>query len=245
MRPGVIAGFRAGILAIAAGLPLLPAVARGEGSLGGLVAGTTDYVFRGISQTRGGPAAQAGVNFQTDGGWFIGAWASTVDPNPGPGPTAEFNLFGGHGWQLGSAWNARLTYVHYAYSGDAYHVDYDYDELIGAIGYRDQLVASVSWSPNTSRYAGYEVARDRSAYSVDVVGRWSLYGPVAAVASVGYYDLHDLFGTGYTYGSLGVACSFEHLELDAAFYSTSGQAKDLFGPDVAGSRWSVTAAWRF
>jgi uncharacterized protein (TIGR02001 family) len=245
MWPGVIAGFRAGMLAIATGLPLFPAVARGEGSLGGLVAGTTDYVFRGISQTRGEPAAQGGIHYQTDGGWFMGAWASTVDPNPGPGPTAEINLFGGHGWQLGSAMNARLTYVHYMYAGDSPYLDYDYDELIGSIGYRDMLVASVSWSPNTSRYSGYSVARDKTTYSFDLVGRWTLHGPVAVIGGVGYYDLNDLFGTGYTYGSLGLACSFEHLELDAAYYSTSGKAEDLFGPQVAGSRWSVTAAWRF
>lgn len=245
MRPREIASFRAGILAIAAGLPLLPAVARAEGSFGGLVAGTTDYVFRGLSQTRGGPAAQGGLHYQSDSGWFIGAWASSVNPDHGSGSTVEVNLFGGYGWQLGPAWNARLTYVHYLYTDDTPYVDYDYDELIGSIGYRDVLVASVSWSPNTSRYSGYEVARDRTAYSVDLVGRWNLYGPLAVVGSIGYYDLHDLFGTGYTYGSVGFACSFDHLEIDAALYSTSTQARDLFGPDVAGSRWSLTAAWRF
>lgn len=245
MRPRVNAGLRAGLLAIVAGLPLLPDVARGEGSVGGLVAGTTDYVFRGISQTRGGPAAQGGLHYQTDGGWFIGAWASSVNPDYGSGNTVEINLFGGHGWQLGSAWNARVTYVHYMYTDSPPYLDYDYDELIGSIGYRDMLVASVSWSPNTSRYSGYEVARDRTAYSFDLVGRVGLHGPVAVVGSIGYYDLHDLFGTGYTYGSLGLACSFEHLELDAAYYSTSARAKELFGSEVAGSRWSLTAAWRF
>ncbi len=245
MRPGVNGDLRAGILAISAGLPLLPAVALGEGSVGGHVAGTTDYVFRGISQTHGGPAAQAGLHYQTDRGWFIGAWASSVNSHHGSGSTVEVNLFGGHGWQLGSAWNVRLTYVHYLYTRDTPYLDYDYDELIGSIGYRDVLVASVSWSPNTSRYPGYGAARDGTAYSVDLVGRWNLYGPLAAVGSIGYYDLQDLFGTGYTYGSLGLACSFEHLELDAAYYSTSDPATELFGPDVAGSRWSLTAAWRF
>jgi hypothetical protein len=30
-----------------------------------------------------------------------------------------------------------------------------------------------------------------------------------------------------------------------AFYGTSDQATELFGSDVAGNRWSLTAAWRF
>ena len=245
MRPSAIAGFRAGTLAIAAGLALLPCSTRGEGSFGGMVAGTTDYVFRGISQTRGGPAAQGGLHFQSDRGWFLGAWASSVNPEYGSGSTVEINLFGGHGWQLGSDWNARLTYVHYMYTDDTPYLDYDYDELIGSISYRDQLAASVSWSPNTSRYSSYGAAHDGTAYSVDLVARRSLYGPLAAVGSIGYYDLHDLFGTGYTYGSLGLACSLKHLELEAAYYSTSDPATELFGPEVAGSRWALTAAWRF
>lgn len=245
MRPRDIPGFRASMLAIAAGLALLPAIARGEGSVGGLVAGTTDYVFRGISQTRGGPAAQGGLHFQTDGGWFVGTWASTVDPTPDSDPAVEINLFGGHSWQLGSAWNARLTYVHYAYADDAPYLDYDYDELIGSVGFRDLIVGSVSWSPNTSRYSTYGLARDRTAYSFDLVARWRLHGPIAAIGSVGYYDLHDLFGTGYAYGSLGLACSFDQLEFDTALFSTSTRAKELFGSEVAGSRWSFTVAWRF
>ncbi len=40
---------------------------------------TTDYVFRGISQTNEGPAVQGGFDFHHDIGIFLGIWASNVE----------------------------------------------------------------------------------------------------------------------------------------------------------------------
>lgn len=245
MRPEVVAGFRAIGLLLGAALSTAPMAGHADGVLGGLVAGTTDYVFRGLSQTRGGPAIQAGVHYRMDSGWFAGIWGSTVDLNRGAGSTLELDAFAGRDWQLGEAWSARMTAVHYAYPNDTPYLRYDYDELIGSVAYRDRLVASVAWSPNTSRYSSYGVAENRTAYTFDLVGRLGLRGPFAAVGGVGYYDLEDLFGSGYTYWSAGLACTLDHLHIDVAFYGTSGTATELFGSEVAGDRWSLTAAWRF
>jgi hypothetical protein len=62
---------------------------------------------------------------------------------------------------------------------------------------------------------------------------------------VGYYDLSDLFGTGYFYGSTGLAATFDRLRIDLTYFDTEREATDLFGPEVAGDRWSVTVAWSF
>lgn len=40
---------------------------------------TSDYVFRGISQTNSSTAIQAGLNYQHDSALFLRAWASNVD----------------------------------------------------------------------------------------------------------------------------------------------------------------------
>ncbi len=42
------------------------------------VAATSDYVFRGISQTDGDPAIQGGVDY-SHGLFYVGGWASNVD----------------------------------------------------------------------------------------------------------------------------------------------------------------------
>lgn len=245
MQPGAVAcaGFIRSLLGLAAlGAPVAVLQA---GAVGGLVAGTTDYVFRGVSQTRGGPAGQAGIQYRFGDGWFLGAWGSGVDLNRGTGSTVELNFFGGRSWQLGPAWSARIAAVHYMYPNDTEYLSYDYDEVVGTVSFRDRLAASIAWSPNTSRYSNYGVARYQTAYTFDLVGRLPLFGPLSAVGGIGYYGLQDLFGTGYTYGSVGVACNFDHLQVDMTFYSTSHTAEELFGPEVAGNRWSLTAAWRF
>src|SRR5262245_2646296 len=61
-------------------LGVTPAFA--DSSFSGNVALTSDYVFRGISQTQGDPAIQGGFDFTTNVGnapFYAGAWASNVD----------------------------------------------------------------------------------------------------------------------------------------------------------------------
>lgn len=43
------------------------------------VTATSDYVWRGISQTLGEPALQAGIDYEHASGIYAGLWASTVD----------------------------------------------------------------------------------------------------------------------------------------------------------------------
>jgi len=54
---------------------------------------TSDYVFRGVSQTTEEPAVQIGVDL-TSGGFYVGAWASNVDF--GDETDAEFDIYGGY-----------------------------------------------------------------------------------------------------------------------------------------------------
>ena len=41
---------------------------------------TSDYRFRGISQTQNGAAVQGGVDYAHESGFYIGNWNSTVSP---------------------------------------------------------------------------------------------------------------------------------------------------------------------
>jgi uncharacterized protein (TIGR02001 family) len=219
--------------------------ARAEGSVGGHLAGTTDYLFRGLSQTRGGPAAQVDLHYQTSTGWFAGAWGSTVDLNRGSGATVELNAYAGRAWSIGGPWNVTVTAVQYIYPNDTAYLPYDYFELVASVAYDDRLAVTLAWSPNTSRYSSYGVSRDQQALTYELVGQWPLRGPLSATGSAGYYDLSQLFGTGYFYGSAGLGGTFERFRVDLAYFVTNQEATDLFGPEVAGDRWSLTVAWRF
>ena len=47
--------------------------------ISGNVALTTDYRFRGISQTDRNPAVQGGFDWSHDSGFYLGTWGSNVD----------------------------------------------------------------------------------------------------------------------------------------------------------------------
>ena len=245
MPTSAIVRSRVPVWTLGCALAVLPTTARVEGAAGGHVAATTDYVFRGMSQTRGAPALQGDFHYEWASGWFLGAWTSTVDLNPGPGPTLELNAYAGRSWPVSPAWAARITAVHYGYPGDMPALSYDYDELAGSLSFRDRLVASIAWSPNTSRYSGYGAAHDGTALSYDLVGQWPLWAGLSAVGGAGYYDLEDLFGTGYGYWSLGLTWAIRRLQFELGYFSTADRATELFGPETTGQRWSLTASWRF
>jgi uncharacterized protein (TIGR02001 family) len=228
-------------IVVAAGMP----GARAAGSSGGHLDVTTDYVFRGSSQTRGEPAAQADLHYQTPTGWFVGAWGSTVDLNPGRGATVELNAYAGRAWPIGGPWNAKVTAVRYVYPNDTAFLRYDYLELVASLSYEDRLAFTVSWSPDTSRFSSYGASRDEQTLGYEMVGQWPLRGHLSATGSVGYYDLSHLFGTGYYYGSAGLGCTVKRFRIDLGYFATSHEASVLFGPEIAGERWSLTAAWWF
>lgn len=63
-------------LAAATVLAMMPARANAETS--GSLALTSDYRFRGVSQTNRDPALQAGIEHASDSGFYAGAWGSNV-----------------------------------------------------------------------------------------------------------------------------------------------------------------------
>jgi uncharacterized protein (TIGR02001 family) len=228
------------LLQIAATLPSLAQTA----DWGGSVAVATDYVYRGISQTRGQPAIQAGLQGTTAGGWSGSIWGSTVDFTSGAGDSYEINLQLARTWALNADWTARLGLTHYMYPTGT-SLDYDYDELTGSLSYQGRITASVSWSPNSSRwgYGHYVEDREALAYELTMLQPLGMYWSVYAGA--GYYDLDDLFGTGYVYWNAGVAFTWAKVQVDLMHVGSEDTARELFGYEVIGDRWTAALSWHF
>ena len=66
----------------------------GRWSLSGNVAATSDYVFRGVSQSEGDAAVSVGAD-ATDGVFYVGGWASSVAFEGDDDTVAEVDLYGG------------------------------------------------------------------------------------------------------------------------------------------------------
>jgi len=98
----------------------------------------SQYVSRGVRQSWGRPAVQAGVDYTSPTGWNAGAWASTIDERFVEDGAVELDLYAGYGGSVGPlGYNATLTW--YKYPGaqvSATHTSYDYGELQGGLSWK-------------------------------------------------------------------------------------------------------------
>src|SRR5258708_24427980 len=70
-------------------------------AFGGNLAATTDYIYRGVSESDGA-ALQADLHGETRGAAFAGGWASTRGRGLQPGSRYGFDIYFGHRFELDS-----------------------------------------------------------------------------------------------------------------------------------------------
>jgi len=83
----------------------------------GNVAFTSDYVFRGISQTGGHTALQGGFDVAHTSGLSAGVWASNI--SWAPSTSLEVDLYANYGFSLSKDFSATVGYLAYVYEGNS------------------------------------------------------------------------------------------------------------------------------
>jgi uncharacterized protein (TIGR02001 family) len=240
----LVARLRRLTLAFAAIALSVAAPTRADPGLGGSVVVTTDYVFRGLSQTQNDGALQADLHYQWLAGWFAGAWGSNVRFEAPDSPTREYNLYLGYARQLTQDWSGRATVTHYGYLGDS--TNYNYDELAVSTDYQNRVFLTIAWSPNVTRYSyNYGAAHHRTETSYELNASQPLKFGISAAAGVGYYDLTDLFGRTYWAANGGLVYAIRGFQLDVTYFWVSNEARAIFGAPSAYDHWVATLLWRF
>jgi len=104
---------------------------------------TSDYIFRGITQTGGDPAIQGGFDYTHSSGFYLGTWASNVgwieDFQGYTKGNVEIDLYGGFRGNIGkSDFTFDVGAIQYWYPGDkpANIPDADTSEIYGAVGWK-------------------------------------------------------------------------------------------------------------
>lgn len=88
-------------------------------TISGNVALTSDYLFRGLTQTWGGPAVQGGADLTTSSGFAAGVWASSISDRSYPGASLELDLYASYGRPIDEDWSWRVGLYSYLYpNGD-------------------------------------------------------------------------------------------------------------------------------
>lgn len=140
---------------IGAGILGLAATAQADTNTGltANVGVTSNYVFRGETQTDDGPAIQGGVDYTHSSGFYAGAWGSNVD-FPGVGSGLEYDLYAGINFDVTQDVKLDIGYIAYNYT------DGTVDDAVGTkevfIGGKYQNFAAYFYNGNANNNNDYQ-----------------------------------------------------------------------------------------
>jgi uncharacterized protein (TIGR02001 family) len=212
-----------------------------NGSLGA----TSDFVYRGLSLTRGKPAAQASLDIEFPYEFYVGGFVAGADPNPGPSPAVEIDVWAGRYWRLANEFSLDLRLSQYTYPDDPRRVSYNRSELTTTLGFRNRLFVAAVYSPNTKAVGSAPGYKGDGAWALELSGRHPFNDRLALSAGLGHYGLDGVYGGSYLYWNATLTATFSPFELQVAYLGTSDEAEEHFRGDSVGGRLAVTALWRF
>jgi uncharacterized protein (TIGR02001 family) len=180
---------------------------------------TSDYVFRGVSQSDSDPAVSAGFD-ASYGILYAGFWASSVDEDF-VGGNLEIDYYAGIKPVLGPA-TFDFGILYYTYPGATDPVTGDSEVLELKAGVSGEILPSLSatgvvyWSPEAAADAGeYWVYEGTLAYSLPKV--W-VFEPTIS-GTYGFVDNLD-FDVDYEYWNAGIALAYDKFTFDFRYWDT-------------------------
>jgi uncharacterized protein (TIGR02001 family) len=222
-------------------LPLHCAAAAGWNASAGV---TSDYVQRGLSQTRGKPALQASAVYAGESGWYAGLWTSTIDtgqPAYGlDGADVELDLIAGYNHLTARGVEMDLQLMRYTYPGADDIVDYVHTEIAASVTYQGRLRATVDYSPDFSGISHAGVAYRTAATTAELSFQQPLTPHLSIGLAVGHRAIDADLGRDYDYGSVGLGIGLGRFSILIAQHWTDRNARYQFGSDLAGARTTLT-----
>ncbi|QTR50337.1 TorF family putative porin [Candidatus Thiothrix anitrata] len=94
------------------------------------IGATSNYIWRGATQTGDEAAISGGLDYEAANGWYAGTWTSSL----GGGGQYELDIYGGYAGKTASDVEYDVGAIHYAYPVGK--VDLDFTEVYGKVGYK-------------------------------------------------------------------------------------------------------------
>lgn len=221
-------------------------------SLSGNITLTSDYVFRGVSQTQNGPAIQGGFDYAHASGFYVGTWASNVDwvsLGYKEDSSMEIDLYGGYRGSLGDV-GYDVGAITYYYPGD---------DITGAIDPdTTEIYLGGSWKFLSAKYSyvvsdhfvGWTTAtggKTDGSYYVELNASHDLGSGWGVLGHVGYQDVKDNDDASYTDWKVGVTKDIGFGVATLAYSDTNAEdsAYTWAGEEVADGRVFVSFSKTF
>lgn len=228
------------------GLLLAPLAQAASPQWGGSATLSSNYLLRGVSHSSNDPALSAEVHAQFTSNFFASIGVITSRVRPQADTTPELSATLGIAGPLSETWIGRVSVTHYETPWSAFPDFYRYDEFTAELTFRDRWRLSASYSPNTSLYAPtYGPVSDGTTFAYETSYQHPLRPGLQVFAGAGYYDLDDLFGEGYWYGSVGASLTWRHWQFDLSWVMPEAAAQHLSYPGTAGQRLLATLTRNF
>lgn len=193
---------------------------------------TSNYLWRGVSQTDDKPAVSGGIDYAMDSGWYAGAWVSNVDF--GDDASHEFDWYFGYGGELGNGLSYDLGYIYYAYPDSAESDssnEYDFAEVHTSLSFSN-FTLGANYGVNNDDGAEWA---DGALY-VSLDAEFEVADGLSLAFHAGSYRFKDAFDAG-NYSDYGFSLSKNNFTLglsdtnmdndDVKFYLSYAIAIDL------------------
>jgi uncharacterized protein (TIGR02001 family) len=224
-------------LAAVASAATLPSIASAQAAapaaspLTGNFTLTSDYRFRGISQSYRLPAVQGGIDWAHESGFYLGNWNSSVSGNQFPnGASLEMDFYGGYKFPLGKDVTMDVGAIYYYYPGAFYNgfpgqkPKYDNFELYFG-GLMGPFSAKLYWA--ISDFFGLDETvggkSSSGSYYVDLNYTTEIAPKLSLLAHLGYQSVKNYSNLSYTDYKIGLTYDWTGWLLGLAFVGTNAE----------------------
>lgn len=180
-------------IAIAVGAAMLGVSSIASAEISANIGATSNYLWRGVTQTNDDAAVQGGVDYAHDSGFYLGTWASNVTGGQ------ELDLYGGFGGEFSEV-GYDIGLIQYIYPNFS---NSDFTEAYGSLSY-GPVTAGLAYTVSGENNGGAFDDGDLYYYvsaSTDLGDGWGLGG------TIGHYDFDNAGAGDYSHGQVDVSKS--------------------------------------
>ena len=176
---------------------------------------TSDYRFRGVSQTQNAPAVQGGIEYNHVSGLYIGNWNSSVSSQLYTGGAGiESDVYAGFRKQIFGNFTLDVGSMNYFFPRAGTNGSFDTNEVYVGVGYKDLVTAKYSHA--LSDYFG--TANSKNSYYVQADAAIPVVGKLSVVAHIGRTEISNNSSLSYTDYNAGIAYDLKGWNLAAKYY---------------------------
>lgn len=199
------------------------------------VGAVSDYRYRGISQSRLKPALQGGADW-SNGGLYVGTWASTIKwiKDFGGDAEVEIDVYGGYKGELAKGLGYDVGVLTYYYPSNDMSPSANTTEIYGAL----------TFGPATLKYSHaltntFANPDSKNSYYVDASAAFEAPWGLTVTPHIGYQKIKGPFDPVATYTDYSLTVSKEFVkglvvslaavgtDADKAFYASPVNGKFL------------------